>query len=412
MTSIARFGATNLLLAAVAGLSLGYGLAGVDTSNVLLAVSLIILASIGEWLEVRLGPLGAFTLRPVIAFVGLWIGGPALLMVTGILPVFLGGLLARKSALWESLVSTGKDSLAFWTGYLFYSRALWWLGSIGPQGELGEVVARSFSFIGFWVVEIPLQALELTASEGIRLVPVLRHLGLRAWPHVAVLAIGAVALSYIETSFGLIVMGFAAAMLVEAYYPWKLLGQQGGVLLTGLQMMAQAVDLKDPYTSNHSQRVSRYAVRIARVMGLPEDEVDRIRIGALMHDLGKIGISGRIIRKPGKLTPGEQALMRQHSSVSADIIGPLEILGESAEIVRHHHENWDGSGYPDGLRGEDIPLGSRVILAGDAFDALVTDRPYRRGASRAEALVIIRKNAGTQFDPIVVDALERIANQL
>jgi len=201
-------------------------------------------------------------------------------------------------------------------------------------------------------------------------------------------------------------------MLVEAYYPWKLLGEQGGVLLTSLQMMAQAVDLKDPYTSNHSQRVSRYAVRLARGMGLPEDEVERIRVGGLMHDIGKIGISGRIIRKPGKLTSEEQALMRRHSSVSAEIIEHLEILGESARMVRHHHENYDGTGYPDGLKGEEIPLGSRIIFVGDAFDALVTDRPYRKGASRDEALAVIQKHAGTQFDKTVVDTLQRISDFL
>jgi putative nucleotidyltransferase with HDIG domain len=201
-------------------------------------------------------------------------------------------------------------------------------------------------------------------------------------------------------------------MLVEAYYPWKLLGEQGGMLLTSLQMMAQAVDLKDPYTSNHSQRVSKYAVRLARTMGLSEEEVERIRIGALMHDIGKIGISGSIIRKPGKLSLEERIKMQRHSAVSADIIEPLEILGESAEMVRHHHENWDGTGYPAGLKGEEIPLGSRIILVADAFDALITDRPYRRAASRSEALDVIRKHAGTQFDPAVVRALEKVYSAL
>ena len=131
-----------------------------------------------------------------------------------------------------------------------------------------------------------------------------------------------------------------------------------------------------------------------------------------MHDLGKIGISGRIIRKPGKLTEEEQALMRLHSSVSANIIKRLEKLAESAPMVRHHHENYDGSGYPDGLKGEEIPLGSRIIFVSDAFDALVTDRPYRKGASREEALAVIRKHAGTQFDRTAVDTFEKIVHLL
>jgi len=143
---------------------------------------------------------------------------------------------------------------------------------------------------------------------------------------------------------------------------------------------------------------------------LPEEEVERVRIGGLMHDIGKIGISGSIIRKPGKLTQEERLLMMRHSSVSADIIQYLEILGESAEMVRHHHEHCDGSGYPDGLTREKIPVGSRIILVSDAFDALTTDRPYRKGASKADAIAVIQSNTGTQFDPGAVEALVRVVD--
>jgi len=131
-----------------------------------------------------------------------------------------------------------------------------------------------------------------------------------------------------------------------------------------------------------------------------------------MHDIGKIGISGRIIRKPGRLTEGEHVLMREHSSISASILRPLDILGESARMVHHHHEHWDGSGYPDRLKGEEIPVGARVILVADAYDALTTDRPYRRGADREHALAIIRRHSGTQFDPAVVKALEQVYRSL
>jgi putative nucleotidyltransferase with HDIG domain len=275
-----------------------------------------------------------------------------------------------------------------------------------------ELTARVAGALGFWLVQIPTQAVELQLTEGVRFSAILQHLGRRALPHVLALTGLSVALGHFQQTFGLIVAGFASVMAVEVYYPWKLIGQQRGVLLTSLQMMAQAVDLKDPYTSNHSQRVAEYAARIARAMGLPEEEVERIRIGGLMHDIGKIGISGRIIRKPGKLTTAEMDLMKQHASLSASIIEPLEILGESALMVRHHHERWDGTGYPDGLKGNEIPTGSRIIFAADALDALMTDRPYRRGASKAEALRILRENSGTQFDPAVVSAVEQVFRTL
>jgi len=222
----------------------------------------------------------------------------------------------------------------------------------------------------------------------------------------------ALSLSYVMSTLGFWVGGLATIILVETYYPLKLLGEQRGVLLTSVQMMAQAVDLKDPYTSNHSQRVSKYAVRIARALDLDEAEVERIRVGGLLHDIGKIGISGRIIRKPGKLTEEERASMKKHSTISAEIIQQLTVLGESTPMVRHHHEHCDGSGYPDGLTRERIPIGSRIILVCDAYDALTTDRPYRKGASKADALAVIRANAGTQFDVEVFKALERIADAL
>jgi len=393
----------------VAGLTLGFGLAGHRDVNVVLALSLIVMACAGEWLEVKLGPLGGFTLRPVIAYVGLWTSGPVVMILAGILPLLLVRPLVRRTSLVEILPAVGQDALALWLGYLAYVVVL----SLNVSSSTtGNIVARAVSFLAFWVAQLPFQALELRLSEGIRYAAALRYLGRHAAPHAIVLCAAAICLSYIGSRFGLIVMSVAVVVLIEAYYPWKLLGDQSGVLLTSLQMMAQAVDLKDPYTSNHSQRVSRYAVRIAREMGLPELEIERIRIGGLMHDIGKIGISGRIIRKPAKLTPEEMALMKRHSSVSADIIEHLEILGESAEMVRHHHEHYDGSGYPDGRKGDEIPIGSRIILAADAFDAITTDRPYRRGASRTEAVSIIRKHAGTQFDSAVISALERIAPSL
>lgn len=412
MTFIGHRGMMQAALILVASFSLGFTVSGQQDINVIVALFLVVLASAAEWLEVQLGRLGSFTLRPVVAFAGLWIGGPVLMMLVGVLPVLLVRPLTRRTTLLEALSVAGRDGLALWIGYFAYRGTGEWVNSLWSSGESSDVVARIAGFLSYWVVHVSLQSLDLSLSEGIRFVAALRHLSRRAAPHAVALMAVAILLSYIGSTFGLVVMGVAAIVLIEAYYPWKLLGDQSGVLLTSVQMMAQAVDLKDPYTSNHSQRVSRYAVRIARAMRLPEDEVERIRIGGLMHDIGKIGISGRIIRKPGKLTPEEMTLMMRHSSVSADIIEHLEILGESAEMVRHHHEHLDGSGYPDGLKGEDIPLGSRIILAADAFDAITTDRPYRKGASKTEAVSIIRKHAGTQFDTVVVDALERIAPSL
>ncbi|MDR7483787.1 MAG: HD-GYP domain-containing protein [Armatimonadota bacterium] len=406
----AELAEVGLLL--VGGGSLGFGLAGLDETNLVRFTVIVALACVAEWLEVRFGPFEGLTLRPVVAFIGLWGGGSAILMLAGLLPIAFVGIPLKRSSPRHVLAQLGRDALALWFGFLVYQNFV--NSTVWPMPSMltREVAARVSSILAFWTLLIPLQAFGLGLTEGMHFRSALQHLLRHAWPHATILTLVAVMLSYLDAGFGIMVMGIAVVMLVEAYYPWKLLGEQRGVLTTSLQMMAQAVDLKDPYTSNHSRRVSEYAVRLARAMGLPEVEVERIRIGALMHDIGKIGISGRIIRKPGKLTDEEQVIMQGHPLVSASIIEPLEILGESAEMVRHHHENWDGTGYPDGLKGEEIPLGSRIIFVADALDALLTDRPYRKGASRAEALAIIRRNAGTQFDPSVVEALARIADLL
>lgn len=408
-----RWDLMQIGLALVAGLSIGLGFSGLRQGVVplTLAAVLVLGAVIGEWLEVRIGPLGSFTLRPVLAYVGLWHAGPSLFMLVGLLPLLAMRMMKKGSSVQDSLAAVGTDAVALWAGVVAYT-GLRGIGGFRDEVVLREIVARVGSFAVFWSITIPLQALNFHRLEGIRYRTALKDISQRTSWHIVALTISALGLSYLVTTFDVWVMAIAAVVLLEAYYPYKLLGEQDGVLLTSLQMMAQAVDLKDPYTSNHSQRVSRYAVRLARALGLPEEEVERIRRGGLMHDIGKIGISGRIIRKPGKLTAEERELMNRHSSVSAEIIQHLEIIGESAKMVRHHHEHCNGSGYPDGLKRNDIPMGSRIILVADAFDALTTDRPYRKGASKAEAIAVIRENAVTQFDPDVVDALESVANVL
>lgn len=369
------------------------------------------LAFVGEWMCVRLGPYGEITLRPVVAFVALWTMGVPAFIFVGLLPVVAMRLAQRDLDVWEVVSAAAREALLLWLG---------WGAQQTFEAELSrgislpvadDTLSRLLAILVFWLSHIATLAIVVHSREGIKYRLLFRGLVREALSHIAVLSVAALGLGYVMSEFGPLAMALAATVLVEGYYPWKLVGEQSGILLTSLQMMAQAVDLKDPYTSNHSQRVARLAVRIARELGLAEPEVEHIRIGALLHDLGKIGVSNDIIRKPGKLTAEEYRLMMKHSGVGADIIEPLEVLGKSASMVRHHHEHWDGSGYPDGLKGPAIPLGARIILVADAFDALTTDRPYRMGTSRREAMEVIQRNAGLQFDPVVVEALKRIVEQ-
>jgi putative nucleotidyltransferase with HDIG domain len=172
--------------------------------------------------------------------------------------------------------------------------------------------------------------------------------------------------------------------------------------------LAHALDARDRYTAGHSQRVSQLATAIARAMDVPAGEQDAIRIGALLHDIGKIGIPDRILQKAEVLSDGEFALIKQHPTIGCRILEGVQGLSPYLPAVELHHENWNGSGYPYGLHGKAVPLAARIVHVADAWDAMTSDRPYRRGFTHARALGIIQVNAGTQFDPEIVEVFLRL----
>ena len=168
--------------------------------------------------------------------------------------------------------------------------------------------------------------------------------------------------------------------------------------------LAQAVDAKDAGTRNHCETVSELSARIACTLGLDDARIERVRLAGLLHDVGKIGVPDRILRKPERLTPDEAATMSSHVRIGHAIVAAAE-LEEEARWVLHHHEHLDGSGYPLGLRGDEIPLESRIILVADAFEAMTSDRPYRKGCRDEAALAELQRLAGAQFDRACVEAL-------
>jgi HD-GYP domain-containing protein (c-di-GMP phosphodiesterase class II) len=187
-----------------------------------------------------------------------------------------------------------------------------------------------------------------------------------------------------------------------------LLGQTSGASRSAVSALAAAIDARDNYTHSHSRQVVHLAVETARLLGLSQGEIERVSDGALLHDVGKVAIPNEILFKPGPLTPEEWAVMREHPVIGERILRRTPELAAIAPMVRHEHERWDGGGYPDGLAGEAIPMGSRIILACDAYNAMITARPYRAPMSTADAMEELRRSAGTQFDPRVLDALLRV----
>jgi diguanylate cyclase (GGDEF)-like protein/putative nucleotidyltransferase with HDIG domain len=180
-------------------------------------------------------------------------------------------------------------------------------------------------------------------------------------------------------------------------------------LLDTVTALAFAIDAKDHYTQGHSQAVSRLAAQIARQLGLSDVAIEEIRLGGILHDIGKIGVPEAILNKPSRLTPQEYEVVKTHSARGAEILEPLKVkaIERIRGMVRHHHEMVDGRGYPDRLKGEGIPLGARIICVADSFDSMISERAYTRGRSIGEALEELRRCSGTQFDSGIVDAFLR-----
>jgi HD-GYP domain-containing protein (c-di-GMP phosphodiesterase class II) len=180
------------------------------------------------------------------------------------------------------------------------------------------------------------------------------------------------------------------------------------LFLGSIRMLAAAIDEKDPYTRGHSDRVAKYSLMIGQQLRLSPEELDRLRIAALLHDVGKIGVDDRVLKKPGALTPEEFEIMKQHPSKGANIMRPVAQLKEMLPGIELHHEHVNGKGYPYGLKGDEIPLMARIISVSDVLDAMTTNRPYQSAMEIDTALGVIRKLAGTKFDLNVVEALEAI----
>jgi ribonuclease P protein subunit RPR2 len=187
-----------------------------------------------------------------------------------------------------------------------------------------------------------------------------------------------------------------------------------------VRALASAVEARDAYTGRHAERVAAYGLRIAAAAGMKLSDEPQIEFGFLLHDAGKVAVPDAILFKPGPLTKAERAIVEQHPVTGSEIVRDIDFLGAARDVIRSHHERWDGHGYPDGLAGTDIPLSARVFAVADTLDALTSNRPYRRASSFAKARAIIVRDSGTHFDPEIIDAfqtlpdeaLERIRNEI
>lgn len=209
-----------------------------------------------------------------------------------------------------------------------------------------------------------------------------------------------VALAFIGYGYWAVILFFGPLLL--ARYSFRLYMEMRNLYLSTIQALNKTVEAKDPYTSAHANRVGEYAVELAEAFELPFTSIENIKTAAILHDIGKIGINDSILNKASRLTAEEYQEIMKHPSIGADIICKVDFLKDITVIVKHHHERYDGKGYPDGLKGDEIPIEASVLMIADSYDAMTSDRPYRKALTQEEAIEELRKNAGTQFHPELV----------
>ncbi len=252
----------------------------------------------------------------------------------------------------------------------------------------------------YFLVNAALLGVVLAIVERRSLVSVLRPDSGTIAPELAAAAIGAqYALVWTIDPLLVALIAIPAWVIAQSFdYIQRLASETQG----SVRSIARIIDHRDATTFHHSERVAANAARLGRALGLPEDQVSLIEQAAGVHDVGKIGVPDAVLLKSGFLTSEEQVTMRRHTELGAQILTGFRQFRPGADIVRHHHEQWDGGGYPDGLAGTEIPLGARVVAVVDAFDAMTSDRPYRLALDRAEALSRIAAGSGQQWDPEIV----------
>ncbi len=377
-----------------------------------------ILAFLADIFEVEVTPKRPISISEIVYCSVLFIAGPSAMIAS-----VLGGTLPAEIVLrWHRFRQDPSyffSRVAFNTSQILLSSwaAILILQLLGghppPYHSVLEVVPLALSYIGFTTTNSILVSGILHITQRIKFSK-LATFHIRNLPF-QVMAIGIIAI---------------LVAVVYAQAPWQtllVLIPAVGVHITlrgytklrreaqrTIETMVKMLHERDPYTAEHSEEVADLAEKIAREMGLPEDQIETIRAAALVHDIGKVGIPDTILNKPGPLNESEWRLIKQHTIIGFDLLKNLEMYSEAAQIVKYEHERWDGSGYPEGLKGEQIPLGARIIHVADVYHALTSDRLYRESQGKprhyepAEAVRIIQAESGRQFDPKVVEALVRV----
>jgi putative nucleotidyltransferase with HDIG domain len=345
---------------------------------------------------------GSITIGFPIDFVLILVYGPALAMLISAISAVTSEVLEKKTSWHKIIFNASQYALSVGVAGIVYQ----FVGGVtGSQNFLKYLLPAALCALTYCVINSILVTMVISLSQEIRISTVWRVNIKEMIPsYLAEAPMGFVmAIVYVEIGILGILLFFLPLLLARRSF--ELYTKMRKVYLDTIRALAAAIDAKDPYTKGHSERVAEMSVALAQELNLSGRDIENIEYTALLHDIGKIGISDNILGKNSSLTDKEFDKIKEHTVMGAKIIEPVDFLKNSYEAIYHHHERYNGKGYPDGLKNEDIPLSARIIAAADAYDAMGSDRPYRKKLNKNKILKELKDQSGKQFDPKVIKAL-------
>ena len=368
----------------------------------LIFIFFLVLSTFAEFIPVELPGGGSITIGFPIDFVIILVYGPVFAMLITALSAIIGVTVKGKTSWYKIIFDASQYALSAGVAGVVYQYTG---GIIGFQNFFKFAFPAALCALTYCIVNSILVAIVICLDQGIKITTVWK-INIREMipSYLSEAPIGfLMAIIYVEVGIVGILLFFLPLLLARRSF--ELYTKMQKMYLETIRALAAAIDAKDPYTKGHSERVTQTSIALARELNLPEREIDNIEYAALLHDIGKIGIDEKILGKNDGLTSEEFKRIKEHTIIGANIIRPVEFLKDSYKTVYHHHERYDGDGYPDGLKSEDIPLSARIIAVADAYDAMGSDRPYRKKLNKDKILKELKDQSGKQFDPEVVKAL-------
>jgi len=368
----------------------------------------IVLSTVTEFMPVDLPVGGRVTIGFPIDYVVILVYGPALAMLITALGALIGETIERKRPWYKVIFNTSQYALSAGIAGMVYQGLG---GVVGASNLSNYIIPAAICAVVYYLINSNLFMIVISLAEEVSILSVWKNRIRGAIAtYIALAPIGFI-MALVYTSIGIwgIILFFFPLILARRSF--ELYTKMRKVYLDTIRALAAAIDAKDPYTKGHSERVAKIAVVLATELNLSDREIENIEYTALLHDIGKIGIDDRILGKSSKLSNEEFKKIKEHPIVGAKIIEPVDFLKNSYEVIYHHHERYDGDGYPDGLKEKDIPLCARIITVADAYDAMGSDRPYRKKLNKDKIMQELKDQSGKQFDSEIVKALISIINK-